>query len=699
LNYANLDSDKVDILLVDDKDENLLALEAVLTAPSYNLIKRNSGAEALKYLLHNECALILLDVQMPEMDGFETAAYIKQSERSREIPIIFITAISTDERFVSAGYRSGAVDYLFKPFEPDILRSKVHVFTELYRSKREIKRQAEILRDVERKERERALAELELRSLRREQAMQTKYRELVDGISHAVLWQLNPLTQSFFFMSPSATSILGYKEAEWLAEGFLDKLLCPEDGSLLLESIAKVRDGARSLSLEHRLMRADGKELWFQSDLKLTQRGEDSPLFDIQGLSVDITARKLAEDSLHRSEERARLLGQASFLLSKSLEVDKTLEALEKLLLPRLADSFEVHVLEANGKLRCLSPSDKNDRLSLKLLDKVYRVLKTASPLVCRSVDQCGGVENAPGVILLVPMETRGRCWGVMILAYEESKRVYDAADLETARDIAHRAAIALENSRLFVEVQAAVQARDEFLSIASHELKTPLTPLKLQAQMVSKILEDLGDPSQLPREKIQRMLQSSNRQIQRLAHLVEDLLDVSRINVGKLALHREDFDFIELVTEVIEQFGSQNGERSLIVFEKPPSAALGNWDRFRLEQVIINLITNALKYGSGKPVHLTIHASSDKLTFAVQDHGIGISKTDQERIFDRFERAVSSANFGGLGLGLYIASEIVRAHGGSLGVESELGKGSRFILKLPRQQATSKVALSHAQA
>jgi signal transduction histidine kinase len=314
-------------------------------------------------------------------------------------------------------------------------------------------------------------------------------------------------------------------------------------------------------------------------------------------------------------------------------------------------------------------------------------------------VDQCGGVENAPGVILLVPMETRGRCWGVMILAYEESKRVYDAADLETARDIAHRAAIALENSRLFVEVQAAVQARDEFLSIASHELKTPLTPLKLQAQMVSKILEDLGDPSQLPREKIQRMLQSSNRQIQRLAHLVEDLLDVSRINVGKLALHREDFDFIELVTEVIEQFGSQNGERSLIVFEKPPSAALGNWDRFRLEQVIINLITNALKYGSGKPVHLTIHASSDKLTFAVQDHGIGISKTDQERIFDRFERAVSSANFGGLGLGLYIASEIVRAHGGSLGVESELGKGSRFILKLPRQQATSKVALSHAQA
>src|SRR5438309_2310308 len=124
--------ENIKILLVDDREENLIALEATLSSPNYTLIKAASGQEALKYLLDNDCALILMDVQMPEMDGFEAATYIKKSPRSRNIPIIFITALNTDERFVQQGYKTGAVDYIFKPFEAEILRSKVEVFVELF---------------------------------------------------------------------------------------------------------------------------------------------------------------------------------------------------------------------------------------------------------------------------------------------------------------------------------------------------------------------------------------------------------------------------------------------------------------------------------------------------------------------------------------------------------------------------------------
>jgi len=146
---------KANILLVDDTDGNLTVLEAILQPLQQNLIKASSGREALKHLLSHDFALILLDVQMPDMDGFETAEMIKRRERTRHVPIIFITAINKEERYVFQGYDAGAVDYLYKPFEPDILRSKVKVFVELYEQAQEIKRQAELLRESDQREAER----------------------------------------------------------------------------------------------------------------------------------------------------------------------------------------------------------------------------------------------------------------------------------------------------------------------------------------------------------------------------------------------------------------------------------------------------------------------------------------------------------------------------------------------------------------
>jgi len=231
--------DKLDILLVDDKPENLLALEAVLQSPDYRLIKASSGSEALAYLLDHDCAIILLDVQMPEMDGFETASLIKASNRTRDIPIIFLTAISTDESFVHQGYMAGAVDYLLKPLNPEILKAKVAVFAALHRSKQQIQRQAELLRLKDREELGRRVADLELLALRREQVIQQKYRELVEGIDHAVIWAAAPGLLTFTFVSPSAARILGYPLQDWLKEpNFWTKHLHPDDKERVLAKLA-----------------------------------------------------------------------------------------------------------------------------------------------------------------------------------------------------------------------------------------------------------------------------------------------------------------------------------------------------------------------------------------------------------------------------------------------------------------------------
>ncbi len=183
--------EKVNILLVDDRGDGIIALQSVLTDPEYNLVVANSGREALKHVLSMDFALILMDVQMPDMDGFETAALIKQRERSRDIPIIFVTAINKTDRFVANGYSAGAVDYLFKPIEAHILRSKVSVFVELFKKNRLIQQQSENLRDLERREKIRALSEMRLKAIRH-------YRNLADAMPQIVFWARHAGVMEYF---------------------------------------------------------------------------------------------------------------------------------------------------------------------------------------------------------------------------------------------------------------------------------------------------------------------------------------------------------------------------------------------------------------------------------------------------------------------------------------------------------------------
>lgn len=235
----------------------------------------------------------------------------------------------------------------------------------------------------------------------------------------------------------------------------------------------------------------------------------------------------------------------------------------------------------------------------------------------------------------------------------------------------------------LLQEQAKALQKRDEFLSIASHELKTPITTLKLQVQMRKRFLKK-GDSSVLSPDKVISLIDTTEAQVNRLSHLVEDMLDSSRIVNGKLTLNCQKITLAQLVQEVVEGFSAQFQAAGSIVELHLDDHVTGIWDRYRIEQVIANIFNNAIKYGKGKPITITVQSQGEKAILTVKDQGIGIAPENLERVFQRFERAVDGSSISGLGLGLYICRQILDLHQGHIRVESTLDKGSSFTVELP---------------
>ncbi|MCP3059074.1 CHASE domain-containing protein [Myxococcus sp. K38C18041901] len=246
----------------------------------------------------------------------------------------------------------------------------------------------------------------------------------------------------------------------------------------------------------------------------------------------------------------------------------------------------------------------------------------------------------------------------------------------------AHAEQASAEHRRLADEAQAAVRVRDEFLSVAAHELRTPITSLKLQLQL---LFRQLRQPGPLDTERLERGVETCERQTTRLTKLVDSLLDVARLSSGRMELQLEDVELGELVRELARRFEMEAQSAGVRLEVDAPEPMTGRWDRLRLEQVLTNLMSNALKYGHGAPVDVRVLGDVELARVEVRDRGIGIAPEDAARVFDRFERAVSSRHYGGLGLGLFITRQLVEAHGGRIFLESHPGEGTTFIVHLPR--------------
>lgn len=296
---------------------------------------------------------------------------------------------------------------------------------------------------------------------------------------------------------------------------------------------------------------------------------------------------------------------------------------------------------------------------------------------IAHEFQQANGIRSSCALPLIV----ESRAIGAIVLSFAEEK-MFPQEERDFIKALVNQCSQALHRALLFEAAQEAVKVRDEFLSIASHELRTPLTPLKLQLQSLGRHLKasDLIDSD----ARVIKMVESSDRQVNRLTSLIDDLLDVSRISAGKLTLNKERIKLSELVEEVLASYNHQLREKKIPLDIKLDESLEGEFDRVRIEQVFINLLTNAAKYAPGKPLHINLKRSKDMACLCVEDQGAGISVADQKRIFERFERVKDRDNVGGLGLGLYISRQIVEAHGGEISVTSKPGEGSKFQISLP---------------
>jgi signal transduction histidine kinase len=270
----------------------------------------------------------------------------------------------------------------------------------------------------------------------------------------------------------------------------------------------------------------------------------------------------------------------------------------------------------------------------------------------------------------------------VFVDHYRQSKAMKQQVEaLEHSRREQEALLMQLRSTQL--ELEQAVRMRDDFMSIVAHEVRTPLNGLILETQL-RKMHLARDNAAAFTLDKMHAMVDRDERQIKSLIRLIEDMLDVSRIRTGKLSIRPTHFDLAALVRGLLHNFAPQIEAAETSVSLDAEQSVMGDWDEFRIEQVISNLLTNALRYGAKSPINLKVYSENGEARVEVRDFGIGISEENQQRIFQQFERVSANHVATGLGLGLFISEQIVAAHGGTITVESRIGEGALFRVCLP---------------
>lgn len=491
------------ILIVDDKPENIFSLKKILEINNFDVDTALSGEEALRKILKHTYALIILDVQMPGMDGFEVAENISGYSKSKDIPIIFLSAVNTDKRFITKGYASGGVDYITKPVDPDVLILKVKTLYRLYEQTRDLN-EAHLALRAEIEFRKRAQAELKERV--------QELRSTLESIPQIAFTAKN--------------------------------------------------DGAIEFVNKH----------WYD----YSHRQEDFP-------ETHPDDPNILEHWLSAIQE------------NRSLEMEVRIKTLT-------GEQYHCHLLRT-------TPIKEGDTII---------------------------------------------------------KWVGTFTDIEDQKQAEKR--------------------KDEFLSIASHELKTPLTSIKAYMQL----LERAFAPELQAAEESGNYLKRAQFQVDKLHSLIADLLDISKIESGRMKFNKKVFKFEDLLTTSIDIIRQTNHD--VKISRKGNVEAFIYGDEIRIEQVILNYLTNAIKYSPDtKDVLVENSMTPDgHIMVKVIDFGVGIPPDKQSQIFNKYYRVEETSHrFQGLGIGLYICSEIINRHGGTFGVESNPDQGSTFYFTLPAHQDT----------
>jgi PAS domain S-box-containing protein len=477
-----------------------------------------------------------------------------------------------------------------------------------------------------------------------------------------------------------------------------ERLIFPDDRELVQGAIARALQERSSYDIEFRNVWPGGSVHWMSGKGKVfVENGEPIRMI---GVGMDVTDRK-------RAEQDSRFLADASAALAGLVDYESTLQKVARLAVPTFADWCAVDVLDEGDVLRRLAVAHV-DPLKVDLAHEVHRrhppdpaswqgawnVLRTGkSTIIPEITDELltSSVRDAEILRIVrelglrsymcVPLAARGQMLGVVTFVAAESGRRYTAADLAVAEDLAHRAAVAVENARLYQTVREADRRKDEFLALLGHELRNPLAPIRTSLH----VLKLPGADAVIARRAREMM----ERQVEHLVRLVDDLLDVSRIMRGKVELRREPVEMATVVARAVET--SQpvlDAEGHRLTVAVPPEPLWVDGDPVRLAQVVSNLLNNAAKYTErGGQVWLTAAREGGEAVVRVRDSGIGIAPQLLPRLFDMFfqaERRTKDSQ-GGLGIGLSLVRGIVEQHGGTVEAQSEgLGKGSEFVVRLP---------------
>jgi signal transduction histidine kinase/DNA-binding response OmpR family regulator len=533
--------EKTKILIVDDMPDKLLVYRTILDELNLNLITVPSGEEALRAVLNHDFAAILLDVNMPGMNGFETAALIRGRKRSAHVPIIFLTAFA-DEVRAEEGYAHGAVDYITTPIIPTVLVAKIRVFADLHRMTQQVRRQAE-------------------------------------------------------------------------------------------ERIALIEERTRRAAAEE-------ANRWLD------------------------------------------FLTRAGACLWQSLDQRVTMHSVVRLPVPMLADVVALVMPEPEETTidKCIRACRDSHGTSVEENVSIQSLDRDLAHAIERSWNDAAARQDT-GRAVAFPLRARGSTFAVLGLARRASRSPFLPGELTVAETFTSRASSALENARLYREVQEADRQKNEFLSMLAHELRNPLAPIRNANELLK---QKASDPT-----KVRWAQGVIERQVCHMVRLVDDLLDVSRLTLGKIRLSIEQISLNKVVAQAIEatQTLMDQFEHTLEVrLPSQPLYIVG--DEARVTQILINLLNNAAKYtDSGGRISFEAAHEAGFVVMRVRDNGVGISAELLPKVFDLFTQASRSLDRsqGGLGVGLTLVRQLVEMQGGSVSASSEgLGCGSEFVVRLP---------------